>query len=370
VSFTIVLLHIKPEKIREFIMKTLHSLKPKQQTGFTLVELMVALTVGMLILIALSSIMVNNTTSRRTGDRNTTLQTNARFAMEILRQDVQHAGYAGVTGYFPHTVDSTTEFNSLASPAPATITNPCSPRAGDLKWPVEGSDNANTFDCMAGDYLAGTDVLLVRHTAQQSVLVRDQGGAQCSNNLTGVVDTRAEKILYYYSDMKPANSLYGVGTTTPTNAVGDTPNICWVFAVMERIYYIRPWSFSPDDNMPALVRRSLVAGATGPAMGSAELIAPGIADMQISYGISSDRTGTNPGFNYSRWNNDLINVTSDLNVSNSLESVRISMLAQSLTQEPKYINTNTYDVGDKKGVNPPDDGFRREVINTTIQVRR
>lgn len=336
--------------------------------GFTLVEMMVAMTVGIMVLIALSSVMISNSSSRRSGDRNATLQTSARYAIEVLRRDVQHAGYAGGTGYMPNTSDNLSLFQSLSNPA--AITRACSPRAGHLEWPLEASDNANNFAACVPhtEYVAGTDVLIVRHAAQQSILVPP----------SSATDERVANVLYYYSDHNAELSRYGIGSATPTiikAGLGPQPvSTAAVYAVQENVYYIRPWSFSATENprIPALVMRRLVPGATGPAMsdGDAELIAPGVVNMQLKFGLSTDRAGSNPSFNYQNWAPSLVDAANAINIPNSLESVRISLLMQSLTPEPKYLNTETYQIGDDVTLNPQNDSYRRTVVSSTVQVRR
>jgi type IV pilus assembly protein PilW len=337
-------------------MKIIQTTKIKPMKGFTLVEIMVAMTVGILVLIALSAVMINNTTSRRSGDRNATLQTNGRYAIDLLRRDVQHAGYAGSTGYLPNTEDNLSLFENLKNPP--LIDNACNNRAGQLEWPLEASDNGNNFACVPADYVLDTDVLLVRHVAQQNVLVPN--GALTT-------DERVERILYYYSDHEAAESVYGVGITTPDKPPLSKPvNLGAVYAVQENVYYIRSWSFSSTESprIPALVKLSLAMA------GEAELVAPGVVDMQLSFGLSSDRAGPAPSFTYQKWNADLVDVKKAINIPNSLESVRISLLMQSLTPEQGYVNSGSYDVGDKTGVTAPGDGYRRAVVSTTVQIRR
>jgi type IV pilus assembly protein PilW len=353
-------------------MKTHRAIKLKSSQGFTLVEIMVAMTVGILILIALSAVMVNNSTSRRSGDRNATVQTNARYAIDVLRREIQHAGYAGSTGLMPNTLENLKVFTSL--PNPPLIANACSAQAGQLEWPFEASDNttnANLFACVPNtDYVAGTDMLIVRHASQQPVIV--PVGASTT-------DERVPFTLYYYSKYYAGDTGYGVGQGLPTRLTVPGQTVVAaesVHIVQESVYYIRPWSFSSTENprIPALVRRSLVAGATGPSMstGNADLIASGVSNMQLSFGMSDDRVGPAPNFAYQRWNANSANFVearNKINVANSLESVRISLLIQSLTPDPQYVNSDTYQVGDVL-VPAFNDNIRRVVASSTVQVRR
>ena len=63
--------------------------------GFSLVELMVALVIGMLIMAAVMAVMVNNNRNYITTDSMARLQENARFAMEFITKDLRRAGYLG-----------------------------------------------------------------------------------------------------------------------------------------------------------------------------------------------------------------------------------------------------------------------------------
>ena len=65
------------------------------QAGFTLVELMISLTVGLLISGAVASIYVGNRQTYNQQDALARMQENGRFAMQIIARDVQGAGYRG-----------------------------------------------------------------------------------------------------------------------------------------------------------------------------------------------------------------------------------------------------------------------------------
>ena len=63
--------------------------------GFSLVELMVAMVIGLLILAAVSMILVNSKKNYTTQDSLARLQENARFAIQFLTRDIRMAGYYG-----------------------------------------------------------------------------------------------------------------------------------------------------------------------------------------------------------------------------------------------------------------------------------
>lgn len=63
--------------------------------GFSLIELMVAITISSIILIALVAIFMGNRSTYQLDEGLARMQENARFAMEYLTRDIRMAGYAG-----------------------------------------------------------------------------------------------------------------------------------------------------------------------------------------------------------------------------------------------------------------------------------
>ena len=70
----------------------------KKQHGLSLVELMVALALGLVVSTVLISVFVMSTQTYRTQDSFAQLQENARFALSTIARDVRMAGYRGCLG--------------------------------------------------------------------------------------------------------------------------------------------------------------------------------------------------------------------------------------------------------------------------------
>ncbi len=64
-----------------------------RQKGLTLVELMVALAISLLIVIAAASFFLNSSKTRETQEAVSLLQDNARYATEILTKSIEQTGY-------------------------------------------------------------------------------------------------------------------------------------------------------------------------------------------------------------------------------------------------------------------------------------
>lgn len=63
------------------------------QLGFTLVELLVAMTLGLLVLLAISSIYIGSRATFRLQDDNARLQETGRYALEVMGRSIRQAGF-------------------------------------------------------------------------------------------------------------------------------------------------------------------------------------------------------------------------------------------------------------------------------------
>src|SRR5688572_20820789 len=66
--------------------------------GFSMVELMVALTVGLLLIGGMVATLVASSGTGKTRERSSEIQNSGRYALDLLKRDLQHAGFMGYTG--------------------------------------------------------------------------------------------------------------------------------------------------------------------------------------------------------------------------------------------------------------------------------
>jgi len=141
----------------------------RSSSGLTLIELMIAMTISLLVLAALVSVFVNMSRSTNEMAKANSLIENGRFAVELLQDDLVHAGYWG--GYVP-------QFDNLSSTAvpgdaPFAAPDPCAAystwgsayRINILGTPVQAYDALpNGAGCLAPlAQRANSDVLVIRH---------------------------------------------------------------------------------------------------------------------------------------------------------------------------------------------------------------
>src|SRR5215472_7010729 len=75
------------------------------QRGFSLVELMIAMSISLVLTGALVAIFVNSSNSSREMAKANTMIDSGRFVIQLLENDIEHAGYWG--GYVPQWDDLT-----------------------------------------------------------------------------------------------------------------------------------------------------------------------------------------------------------------------------------------------------------------------
>ena len=100
----------------------------ERQHGFTLVELMVAIALGMLVMVALVAVYLNVSRTNSEMYKTNGLIENGRFAVDVLNEDLAHAGYWG--GYVP-TFDN---FSLRTVPTPCPGALPGTTRAAVRYW--------------------------------------------------------------------------------------------------------------------------------------------------------------------------------------------------------------------------------------------
>ncbi len=96
----------------------------KKSKGLTLIELLIALTLGMGILIALSSVYIAAKQSFRFQDSTGRMQEDASYALELMSREIRMTGFSGCVGV--ETVVTTTPTTSTIT-YPALIWNESSP---------------------------------------------------------------------------------------------------------------------------------------------------------------------------------------------------------------------------------------------------
>ena len=315
----------------------------KSQSGFTVVELMIAVTLSMLLGLAIVTVFVNNTYSFNQDDNVARMQDDARHALREIAFDISMAGnYAEL-----HMPDGVTPDGALA------IATDCGP-AAEVNWmyrTVEAGtgdalslmaiDNATSaavtaaHSCFqAGELLDGTDVVSIKRVA----------GAETAAPVAGNVYLRTNGTV---------GLLYNGPVPAAPPIVVAPPMAEWAYR--PSIYYIRQFANAPGDNIPTLCKKSLIG--PGPGM-TTECIATGIENLQVEYGIDTSGDGHPNVF--------MTNPT--LADMQSVVSARIFLLARTTEIDTRYTNNKTYSISNAPNF-VPGDSFHRRVFSTSVSIQ-
>src|SRR5258707_15415514 len=166
-----------------FLIRSKTGRAQTQQFGYTIIELMIAITISLIILASLVSIFANNSRTRAEIERANQQTENGRYALQLIADDLHNAGY--LAEFNPGCVNLTCPL-----PTPAAKPDPSDTSVvglnGALPIAVQGYDNGAGAPACLVDVRAGTDILVVRHERTSAV-----GGAGCYPNFVNVADFQA-----------------------------------------------------------------------------------------------------------------------------------------------------------------------------------
>lgn len=335
----------------------------RKQAGLSLIELMISLTIGLVLLLGITSLIVQQSQTRDELAKSSRQIDNGRYAIQLMHDDIEHAGFFG-------------KYADLTA-ASGVLPDPCSTSATTMEsallLPVQGYNNilpTATFSCKldgvnttanADNYMAGTDILVIRRA--------DTVTTPLASVFPGV----------YYIQTNHANHVIGTGSDTSVftlfNATTSNTAAADVRALITRIYFISPCSVpagggtsctgSNDDNgrpIPTLKRLDLTSAGGAPAFAMTRLV-EGIENMQIDYGIDSNNDGY-PDNNYTT-------VPSNSAEWSNVMTIRVNLLARNTECTTNYTDVKTYNLGTAGNITPSgsciNGGYKRHVFTELIR---
>ena len=323
----------------------------RRQRGVTLVEMMVALAIGLLVTVAMLKVYVDASRMYRFNEGLARVQENGRFALEFIRRDARVAGFWGC--------------NSDAPLPPGIATG------SNAYIDVDAGDIAGTSD----DGLNGADSVTFRSATGSGALVTADMSGTDGTITVDSASALATDTAALISDCENGDlfQITGISGTALAHAAGAganiSPNLNKAYAAGARVYEARQATFcigpGADPAQPAL--RRLVNPAPGQTCASnGDELLEGIENMQILYGedTDADADGANGDGTANRY---VAFGASGLDIDR-IVSVRISVLARSinnnLTTEPSPYTFNGITVTPGST-----DKYLRKVFTTTITLR-
>jgi type IV pilus assembly protein PilW len=292
--------------------------------GLSLIELMAALTIGLLLIAGALTVFMQSRNTYRTSDTAARLQETARYAFDIIEPDVRLAGYWGMKKG-PAAVTDTVVAGNVGG------------NCGGAGWIGDPTKYVNGFDSGWGGMActppttpvtwtqaANTDVLIVRRAAAETSAL-DVNKVQVQSN-------RAQATVF--------NSATAPGGYAAWPAAETRDLIC-------NVYYI-----GTAGNQVSLRRKAL----RGMTMVDEEVI-PGVQDLQVQYGIDANGDGAVEKY-----------VNASAVGTASILAVRVWLLVRAEAEEQGYINSINYRYANAN-IAAANDKRRRIVMSKTIQIR-
>ncbi|MEK9950634.1 MAG: PilW family protein [Curvibacter sp.] len=320
-----------------------------RERGVTLVELMVAMAIGLIVVAGLSLMFANSSRSGRELEGTSRQIENGRYAAELLAQEIAAAGFYG---------------DVPQQGAVYTEPGACSTDVALLGWdqaskkrPValegKSASELGTLACVTQP-LPGSAGLVLRRadtvpTAQADI--DDSKGIGYVQ--TSQCNADPANIEYLFGSQKSGFTLRNLNCTGPGQ----------VRRYLSRIYYVaacNECAGTAADTVPTLKRAEL--------QGADVVVTPlatGIERMAVEYGFDTDydgtpdtyRTGPNatPGTEDGKWSN--------------VVTARIYVLARAAEVTAGYVDSKTYVLGLSGTLGPFNDAYKRKVFVTTAKIQ-
>lgn len=294
-----------------------------RQRGASMVELMVAMVIGLVILLAVSEVFVNNSRIRGEVERTGRQIENGVFALQILEDDLSNAGFWGET--------------TLA--AGGTVPPVCPTTLADLTtgmgYPVQPGDGT----CAAG-IKAGSESLAIR---------------RASTCALGTLNCQAVNAALHYVQVESCDKAGDVGEVQLALGVAGLTNqartctaLAPVYRYLSRLYYL-----TDNDELARMEMGTAGYESSGP-------LVDGIEALHISFGIDGDGDGVVDSYTDAPTNAQLGNVI----------AVRFWVVARNLQPTQGYTDTRDYQLGDVEyDVPAAFVSHKRQVYSTVVSLR-
>jgi type IV pilus assembly protein PilW len=346
-------------------MKLLSGMSAGRQRGFSLVELMVALSLSLLLMAGALSILYSSRLSYTENDRIARLQEAGRTVVELMLRDSRPAGYQGCSR--PVFGD---EFSNGLNGAATLLWNFAEPVAGFNAVGAGWSPGLNALITPLAT--EGSDVLALRTTRQGQPLFRtnapvtnmadpievdrDAGATVPANTPMIITDCEGAAVFMATTFVPGVDDV----TAEIEHVTGGLPgNVsdnlargfdvgALVMPVETIIYYVRP---SATGAGPSLWQR---VGNAAPQ----ELI-EGVENLQVTYGVDTDGD---------QLANAYVPASPGLDWRQVL-SISIAVLIRSQEESGVERDNRTYTLLDEPPLGPFNDRRLRSVFTTTVVLR-
>lgn len=302
-----------------------------RQRGFSLVELMVSLVIGIILVYGAVRLLVDSRNTQRASESTASVQEIATYALAVLEPDLRLASYWGKTNRADFVAGATASTASRSA-LDTLVSGNCGVNyTVDLAQYLQASDAAYTLGCAAQSFVAGTDVLVVRHASAETTPLAAGVLQLQSGTMRGEL---------FADGVRPSG--YGAAPSTVTHDV--EVNAYYVGALDNNVDGQPQW---------ALRRKRLTSTGGTPAIVDEEVVR-GVQDMQVELGFDTGTDGAadlyvNPGSEPA---------------SGNLVAIRLSLLVVSEERDQSHADSTAYTLANHTHAAYSDARHRRVVVKT------
>jgi type IV pilus assembly protein PilW len=324
---------------------------PITSRGWTLVELLVAMTLSLLVIAGIGQIYLAAKRSYEIQANLAQIQDVGRYVTEVLTRDIRNAGYWGLMDI------------DLATSTPTNDGNPGGAPTGDSfflsGWQAPGGcDSDDTwgrmitqkifgindgngiaaYNCIGGDLSTPpSDILTVRYAHPASVTTFDPAGLYLrSAPFQGIVT---------HGNPATAIAAYSPASLDLVDPVFSN------HALVTHAYYVADSIATECGNVPVFARKTLDSNGTP----RKESLVNGVEQLQFQYGVDTDSDDS-----VNRYLN-----ANEVTDWSQVRAVRFWVLVRADCPEGGFTNSNSYNLGDLPPY-IPNDGFRRALYASNV----
>lgn len=338
--------------------------KPRDYQGFSLVELMIGMTVGLLVLFGISSVILSSSTSRKEIEKIGNQIENGRYASQVIAEDLKLAGFFA-------------DFNPDQDPGtiklPDPLPDPCLTDDVSLKSNVrvhtQGYDMGSTIPSCISDVKKETDIVVIRRLSTCIA-----GTANCDAAQEGTAylqSTQCNDEIKQASAVKDSTLLYKVSSKIADLTLKKrtcAADLAPIRKYKVNIYYIAN-NNKDGDGMPTLKRAELDAGQF-----KVFPLVEGVENMQLSYGIDTDNNGAPNLYTADPLTaNGCADSTCAVQNWWNVMAIDVALLVRNTQSTTGFKDTKTYSVGiDAAGkpqvYGPFGDAYKRHAYSSSVQL--
>lgn len=313
------------------------AIKRNRSAGFSLVELMVAMTVGLIVLAGILSLVVGNLQGYSELTKSGHKIENARFAMQMIRDDLAHAGYYGAWSGEPPVL-------AASGTCDASLTA----LERSMAFPVQGFQGVDSKGSAAISPW-GCEFDMENRKSTSDVIVVNR-----SSTRVAAGQLQADR---YYIQASPLEFVLLKGSAPKAEFYLQVEGgrDADIRALVKNVYFVTNCSdCASNDGIPTL--RRLEIGDNG-NLTSLPLV-EGVEEMHVEYGLDENGNGSPERY---------VSAPSSLVEWRSVVAVRVSLLVRNVLSTAGHVDAGLYLLGERE-FGPFDDGFKRSVYSVTVQL--